>query len=70
MTDADQHGSRERATELAERCVAEAAVLEISMDDMEPEWGPLEHVIYQAMQNDLEAELQIWKAVAAARDRK
>ena len=70
MTDADQHGRRERATVLAERCVAEAAGLGITIDDMEPEWAPPVDVIYQAMQNDLEAELQIWKAVAAARDRK
>jgi hypothetical protein len=36
VTDADRHSSREGAKELAERCVAEAAGLEVSLDDMDP----------------------------------
>jgi hypothetical protein len=48
ITDADKHGTRERAKELAERCVAEAAVFEISLDDLE-KWGGIETIIYEAM---------------------
>ena len=69
VTDADRHGSRTRAKELAERCVAEAAVLEISLDDMEPELGSVETIIYEAMQNDIDAELEFWKKFAAAREK-
>lgn len=49
VTDADKHGTRERAKELAERCVLEAAVFEISLDDLEPKWGSIETIIYEAM---------------------
>ena len=49
ITDADKHGSRERAKELAEKCVAAAAVLEVSLDDMEPDSGSVESIIYEAM---------------------
>ena len=67
VTDADRHGSRERANELAARCVADAASLGIAVDDMEPEWASVETVIYEAMQNDVEAELAFWKSYAATR---
>ena len=69
VTDADRHGSRERAKGLAERCVAEAAALEISLEDMEPEWGSVETIIYEAMQNDIDAELEFWRTFAARRDK-
>jgi hypothetical protein len=49
ITDADKHGTRERAKALAERCIAEAAVFEISLDDLEPELGSVETIIYEAM---------------------
>ena len=49
VTGADRQGGRERAKELAERCVAAAAVLEVSLDDMEPDSGGVESIIYQAM---------------------
>ena len=49
VTAADKHGSRERAKELANRCVVEAAVFEISLDDLEPKWGSIESIIYEAM---------------------
>jgi hypothetical protein len=49
VTDADKNGSHARAKELAQRCVAEAAVLEISLDDLEPKWGGIEAIIYEAM---------------------
>jgi hypothetical protein len=51
VTDADKHGTRERAKELAERCVLEAAVFEISLDDLEPKWGSIETIIYEAMRH-------------------
>ena len=49
VTNADRPSSRERAKELADRCIAEAAVLEISLDDMEPELGSIEKINYEAM---------------------
>lgn len=49
VTYADRHGTRELAKELAERCVAEAAVFEISLDHLEPELGSFEKFIYEAM---------------------
>ena len=69
VTDAEKHGSRERAKALADRCIAEAAVIEISLDDLEPEWGSVETIIYEATQNDIDAELEFWKAFAARRDK-
>ena len=38
-----------------------AAPLGISPHDMEPEWGSVETIIYETMQNDMEAELEFWK---------
>jgi hypothetical protein len=37
---------------------------------MEPEWGSVETIIFEAMQNDWEAELEFWKSVAAIRERR
>jgi hypothetical protein len=31
---------------------------------MEPEWGSVESMIYEAMQNDIVAELEFWKKFA------
>ena len=67
VTDADRNGSRERAQALAAECIADAAALGITIDDMEPEWGSVETIINEAMQNDMDAELEFWKAFAAAR---
>lgn len=52
VTDADRKGSRERAQELAAACIADAAARGITIDGMEPEWGSVETVNYEAMQND------------------
>jgi hypothetical protein len=70
VTETDRKGSRDRAKELAGRCIAEATDLAITIDDMEPEWGSVETIIYETMQNDMAAELEFWKAVAAIRDRR
>ena len=69
VTSADRKGSQDRATELAAQCYADAAALGITIDDMEPEWGSVEEIIYDAMQNVLGDELAFWKAVRALRDR-
>ena len=69
VTDADRNGNHERAKELAAHCLADAAALGITIDDMEPEWGSVEPIIYEAMQNDIDAELEFWKAFAASRGR-
>jgi hypothetical protein len=70
VTEADKKGSRDRAKELADKCIAEAAAPGITIDDMEPEWGSVETIVYDAMQNDMDAELEFWKGVAALRDRR
>ena len=70
VTESDRKGSRERARELAALCVADAADLGITVDDMEPEWGTVEEIIYDAMQDILGDELEFWKTVAAIRDRR
>jgi hypothetical protein len=70
VTEADKKGSRDRAKELADKCIAEAAAPGITIDDMEPEWGSVETIIYEAMQNGINAEVEFWKKVAAMRDRR
>lgn len=70
VTDVDRKGSRDRAQELAALCVADAADLGITIDDMEPVWGSVEETIYDAMQDILGDELIFWKTVAAIRDRR
>ena len=70
VTDADRKGSMERAKELAATCIADAADLGITIDDMEPEWGRVEEIIYDAMQDLLGDELVFWKTVAAIMERR
>ena len=70
VTVADRKGSQDRATELAPQCYADAAELGITIDDMEPEWGRVEEIIYDAMQDMLGDELVFWKTVAAIRQRR
>ena len=70
VTEADRKGSMERANELRDRCLAEAAAIGISINDMEPEWGSVEEIIYDAMQDILGDELKFWKVVAAILDRR
>ena len=47
VTDADRHGDHNKTLALAERC--EAAAQGITIGDMEPEWGRVETIIYEAM---------------------
>ena len=70
ITVADRKGSQDRATELAAQCYADAAALGITMDDMEPEWGSVEEIIFDAMQDVLGDELEHWKIFAAVRERR
>jgi hypothetical protein len=70
VTPADRKGSHDRATELAAQCVADAAALGITIDDMEPEWGGVEEIIFDAMQDVLGDELIFWKTVAAILERR
>lgn len=70
VTDADRKGSMERAKELAATCIADASGLGITIDDMEPEWGSVEEIIFDAMQDYLGDELVFWKTVAAIGERR
>ena len=69
VTMPDRNASPEKAKELAAHCIADAANLGITIDDMEPEFGTVETIIYESMLNDMDAELEFWKAFAATRDR-
>jgi hypothetical protein len=70
VTDAERKGTQERAGELAAQCISDAAVLGITIDDMEPEWDSVAEIIYDAMQDILGDELVFWKTVAAIRERR
>ena len=70
VTAIDRKGSKARAKELAGVCIADAAALGITIDDMEPEWGSVEEIIFDAMQDILGDELVFWKTVAAIRKRR
>ena len=70
VTDVDRKGNMKRAKELAALCIADASDLGITIDDMEPEWGSVDEIIYDAMQDILGDELEFWKAVAVIRDRR
>jgi hypothetical protein len=58
VTEADRKGRKERAKVLAGKCIEEAAAIGITIEDMEPEWGSVETIIYEAMQDVLGAELE------------
>ena len=64
VTHTDRKGSYERAKELAANCIADAAAIGITIDDMEPEWGSVETIIFETIQDDTDAELELWKARA------
>jgi hypothetical protein len=49
VTEADKYGSHERAKELAAQCEADAKAQGITLDDMEPEFGSLETIIYETI---------------------
>ena len=69
VTEAEK-GNHDRARELADKCIDDAAGNCITIDDMEPEWGSVEEIVYDAMQDILGDELVFWKAVAALRDKR
>ena len=62
VTNADQNGSPERAMALAYHCIADAAQVGISITDLEPTWGSLESIIYEAMRNDKKTIQELWNA--------
>ena len=70
VTAAERKRGRDRAKELAAFCLADAAAVGITIDDMEPEWGSVEEIIYEAMQDVFGDELVFWKTVAAFRERR
>lgn len=70
VTAAERKRGRDRAKEYAAFCLADATALGITIDDMEPEWGSVEEIIYQAMQDVMGDELVFWKTFAAMRERR
>ena len=61
VTEDYRQGDRFRAKALAQRCVADAAAAGITIDDLIPEWGSVETIIYEAMQYDKDSEMEYWK---------
>ena len=49
VTEADKYGSHERAKELAQKCLAEAKAVGITVHDMELELSGLETTIHEKM---------------------
>ena len=49
VTEADKYGSHERAKELAVQFEADAKAQGITLDDIGPQFGSLEAIIYEAM---------------------
>ena len=49
VTEADEYGSHERAKELAAQLEADGKAQGVTLDDMEPKFGSLETIIYEAM---------------------
>jgi hypothetical protein len=68
VTEADKGGDAIGVV-LADKCREDAAAQGITVDDMEPEFGTVKKIIYETMHNDMDAELEFWKAWAAMRDK-
>jgi hypothetical protein len=64
ITDDVRYGDRFAAKSLADRCLADAAKAGVTIDDMDPEQGSVETVIYEAMQNYFGAEAEFWNKFA------
>lgn len=45
----EKDGNAERATALANECRAAASAQGLSVDDMEPQYGTVEQIIFEAM---------------------
>ena len=57
VTKADNYGSHERAKELATQLIADAIAQGATLDDMEPESGSLEAIIYKTMHHAFDPAL-------------
>lgn len=66
ITDDERNGSQMRAMTLADNCIAEAAKVGISESDLEPSWGSIESIIFEAMRNDKKTIEELWEAFARA----
>jgi hypothetical protein len=64
VTDDERCGDRFTAKALADRCIADAAKAGVRIDDMDPEQGTVETIIYEATQNYVDAEPEFWKRFA------
>lgn len=67
VTEYYRHGDRFSAKVLAERCIVDTAAAGITIDDLVPEWGSVETIIYEAMQYDKDAEVEYWNKFAETR---
>jgi hypothetical protein len=67
VTEDYRQGDRFRAKALANRCIADAAAAGITIDELIPEWGSVETIIYEAMQYDKDTEVEYWKHFADTR---
>jgi hypothetical protein len=67
VTEDYRQGYRFRAKAFADHCIADAAAAGIIIDDLIPEWGSVETIIYEAMQYDRDTEVEYWKNFAETR---
>jgi hypothetical protein len=61
ISEEHRHGDRSLAKELAERCARDAASNGVTLDELTPEQGNAETIIYEAMQYDKDLEIEYWK---------
>jgi hypothetical protein len=61
VSEEHRHGDRSMATELAQRCASDAASKGVDLDELTPEQGNVETIIYEAMQYDKDLEIEYWK---------
>jgi hypothetical protein len=67
VTEDYRQGDRFQAEALAKRCIADAAATGITINDLSPDWGSVETIIYEAMQYDRGMEVEYWKNFAETR---
>ena len=67
-TTKDLQGTPIHAFELADVCISEAAVEGIFVEELVPEWGSIEAIIYQVMTTDDGGLAELWKKFAERRE--
>jgi hypothetical protein len=69
VTSKDRQGTPIRAFELADACISEAAVEGIFVEELVPEWGSIEAIIYQVMTTDDDGLAELRKKFGESREK-